>query len=29
MTESTAKRAVRIAVLTVIAYGVLFFLPGF
>jgi hypothetical protein len=29
MAKSTTKTAVRIAVLTIIAYGILFFLPGF
>jgi hypothetical protein len=29
MKHSTFKKAVRLTVLTVIAYGILFFLPGF
>jgi hypothetical protein len=29
MKNSAVKKALRIAVLTVIAYGILFFLPGF
>jgi len=29
MKNSTRKKALRIVVLTVIAYGILFFLPGF
>jgi hypothetical protein len=29
MKSSTLKKAVRVAVLTVIAYAILFFLPGF
>jgi len=29
MKSSTLEKAVRVAVLTVIAYAILFFLPGF